>query len=378
MKGFYFSQVGEERLGPRKKILSQIHAFERSGIFLELVEHPFCREGRIRGNFFLRQIVCRLPFTYVYSKHKYEERYTGADIFYIRFIAGDYAFIRFLRDLRKKNPKAKILMEFADYPPTAYMTKSLLYTFLYLPIILKGWWAGRQYVKYVDRIVMPEKEKTAFHIPVIYLENGIDVEAIPKRRPIDSSEIHMIAVAGMCYFHGYDRMLEGLHRYYEKGGTRNIVFHMVGGQKKGGNELPRYYKLAQMYGLDEHVIFYGEKRGKELDEIYDECNLAVGALGAHRIQYKTVSPLKTREYLAKGLPTLVGGKDDLLGRDGFPYFEVVPDNDTPIDIERLICFFDNVYKNKTASEVNDYIRDFAIRNCTVAETMGAVIDYMLS
>lgn len=364
-------------MGPRKKIAGQIHAFEKSGISLELIEHPFYKEGKLRGNFILRQIVSRLPFTYVYSKHEYEERYTGADVFYIRFIAGDRPFVKFLRKLREKNPEAKILMEFADYPPAMYMTKSLLHTFLYLPIILKGWWAGRQYVKYVDRIVMPEKEKEAFHIPVIHFENGIDVEVIPKRQPIDSREIHMIAVAGMCYFHGYDRMLEGLHQYYEKGGIRNIVFHMVGGQKKGGNELPRYYKLTQMYGLDEHVIFYGEKQGKELDKIYDKCNLAVGALGVHRIQYKTASSLKTREYLAKGLPTVVGEKEDLLGRDGFPYFEVVPDNDTPIDIERLICFFDNVYKNKTSAEVNDYIRDFAIRNCTVEKTMKAVIDYML-
>jgi len=180
LKGYYFSQIEEGSLGPRKKVESQIKSFAKNGVELKLVESPFQLTGRIRGNFWLRQLVCRLPFTYVYSKHKYEERYRDADVFYIRFLAGDFYFLNFIKKLRKNSPNAVMLLELADYPTTWYMTTSLLYRILYFPIILKDWLAGRQYKKYIDRIVMPQKREYAYGIPVIPFENGVDVERQAK------------------------------------------------------------------------------------------------------------------------------------------------------------------------------------------------------
>lgn len=375
-KGFYFSQVETTGLGPRRKILGHIKALRESGISLELIEDPFRLDGVIRGNFLLRQFVCRLPFTYVYSRHRYEERYTGADVFYIRFLAGDRAFVRFLKQLRENNPQAKILLELPDYPTTWYMTTSKLYTLLYLPIILKDRNAGRKYKKYVDRIVIPQRVESAFGIPVLSIENGIDVSGVRRRDPEHTSVIRMIAVAGMCNFHGYDRLIEGMRIYYEQGGGREIELHMVGGKDEPGNELMRYRELAHRCHLDGKIIFYGEKKGEELDKIYDKCNLAVGSLGMYRIGYQTASSLKIREYLAKGLPVITGSKTDVFEEGDFPFYLEFENNDTPIDLCKVTAFYDKIYGQTDAAALNAQIREYAAQKCDMKHAIRNVIEYI--
>ena len=373
-KGYYFSQINKGGVGPRKKVLSQIKAFEKCGIDLELVESPFQLEGKIRGNFLLRQVICRLPFTYVYSRHRYEEKYKDADVFYIRFLAGDFYFSQFIKKLKKKNPNSKIVMELADYPTTWYMTTSLLYKIVYTPIILKDILARRYYKKYVDRIALLKPLDKVYGIPAIRFVNGIDVDSIQVRRQSGIDTIRLIAVAAMCIFHGYDRLIEGLHRYYTKGGTRRIEIHFVGGKDAPGNELMRYKELCGKYQLQEYITFYGEKTGKELDEIYDRCNLAVASLGMYRIGYKTANSLKVREYIAKGLPIVTGCPVDIFEKGDYQYCCEFANNDTYIEMDRIVKFFDKVYQEdeqKIITQIHQYARDY----CDMVYAMKPVIDY---
>lgn len=373
-KGYYFSQIDKGGVGPRKKVLSQIKAFEKCGIDLELVESPFQLEGKIRGNFLLRQVICRLPFTYVYSRHRYEEKYKDADVFYIRFLAGDFYFSQFIKKLKKKNPNSKIVMELADYPTTWYMTTSLLYKIVYTPIILKDILARRYYKKYVDRIALLKPLDKVYGIPAIQFVNGIDVDSIQVRRPSGIDTIRLIAVAAMCNFHGYDRLIEGLHQYYTKGGTRRIEIHFVGGRDAPGNELMRYKALCEQYQLHEYITFYGEKTGRELDEIYDRCNLAVASLGMYRIGYKTANSLKIREYVAKGIPIISGCMIDIFEGREFSYVCEMPNDDSAINIEKIIYFFDQVYQLEEEKVISE-IRSFAERYCDMFFAMRNIIDF---
>ena len=51
--------------------------------------------------------------------------------------------------------------------------------------------------------------------------------------------------------------------------------------------------------LKSHVIFYSNKSGKELDELYDGSDIALGSFGMYKLGLYTLGALKTREYLAK-------------------------------------------------------------------------------
>ncbi len=377
LKGYYFSQIEEAGFGPRNKVKSQINTFKKSGIELELVESPTKLTGKIRGNFILRQLVCRLPFTYVYSKHIYKNKYKNADVYYIRFVAGDYPFTKFLKKLRKNNPDAVIIMEFADFPTTWYMTTSLLYTVLYSPIIFKDWIAGLKYRKYIDRIVVPKNIEQAYGISVISFMNGIDIKSIKPRETQERNEISIIGVAGMCNFHGYDRIIKGLGNYYKNGGKREVKLHFVGGKDAPGNELENYKNLTKQFGLEKKIIFYGMKTGEDLDKIYNLCNLAVGSLGMYRIGYESAGSLKSREYLAKGLPIITGCKIDIFENSDFKYYIEFPNDDSDIDIDRVIDFYDDVYSNKTIEGLSQEIRNYAEARCDADVVLKPIIDYII-
>lgn len=375
-KGFFFSQVESINIGPRKKIASQLQTFKKCGIDMELVESPFQLEGKIRGNFLLRQIVCRFPFTYVYSKHEYKDEYRKADVFYIRFLAGDSKFVKFIKKLKINNPNAIIIMELPDYPTTWYMDASLFYKIIYLPIRLKDILARRHYAKYIDRIALLESLDNAYGVPVISFRNGIDVDSIVVRQPSGTETIKLIAVAGMCNFHGYDRLIEGLYQYYMNGGIRKIEIHFVGGKKIPGNELIRYQNICEKYNLQNYITFHGELFGKELDEAYNNCNLAISSLGEYRRGYKSVDcTLKIGEYLAKGLPIVSGCPVNIFKEGNFQYNYECPNDDTAIDIEAIVEFFDRVYQ-QDEQEVIRQIRQYAEKYCDMTYTMKPIIDYI--
>lgn len=374
LKGYYFSQIDTGNLGPRKKVKSQIGAFAKNGIELQLVESPFQVTGKIRKNFLLRQIVCRLPFTYVYSKHEYKKEYKEADAFYIRFLAGDYHFARFINKLRKNNPESKIVMELADYPTTWYMTTSLLYKIVYSPIILKDILARRYYTKCVDRIALLKPIDKVYGIPVLHFENGIDIDDIKVKLPCKSTKIKLLAVAAMCNFHGYDRLIEGLKDYYKVGGRREIELHLVGGKEVPGNDLLKYKELCKKYNLDKYVIFHGEKTGKELDDIYDTCNIAVASLGMYRIGYKVANSLKIREYAAKGMPIISGCPTDIFEGREFSYVCEMPNDSSPIDMNKVINFFDKIYIEGEEKVISN-IRSFAEEYCDMSYAMKSVIEF---
>ena len=67
--------------------------------------------------------------------------------------------------------------------------------------------------------------------PAINMDNGIDVNSVPVRNPVnDKDTIHLLALASMSYWHGYERIIKSLGEYK---GNQNVIIHMVGGNDGG-------------------------------------------------------------------------------------------------------------------------------------------------
>ena len=58
-----------------------------------------------------------------------------------------------------------------------------------------------------------------------------------------------------------------------------------------------------------NVRFHGPKYGKELEEIYRNCDIGIGTLALHRQGMETISALKPLEYLIFGLPVILGYRE---------------------------------------------------------------------
>lgn len=210
--------------------------------------------------------------------------------------------------------------------------------------------------------------ETIWGKPCITLVNGVDLEEVPlKKQRRQDGRLVLAAVSCMQFWHAFDRMLEGMHQYYRAGGTKDIVFKLIG----DGPDLNNYKKLAESFNLADHVVFCGRLKGEGLTRAYDEADIAVGSLGIHRMGNSESAPIKGAEYCARGLP-MVFGYTDTRFQGGIPFVLQVPADDTPISIDKIIQFSEGLEADHIDSM---QIRDFAQKNLTWDAVMQPVVKY---
>ncbi len=162
--------------------------------------------------------------------------------------------------------------------------------------------------------------------------NGFAVQSVPvKCAPHHSgTDFHLLCVANVSRWHGLDRLFQGLARY---NGMSEVLLHIAG----DGAELPYLRKLANDLGISDQVVFHGFLTGEALNALFNRCHVAVGSLGAHRLGLQEASILKARDYCARGIPFIYGTSDPDFPTD-FPYVLHLPADESPIDIERVLAF----------------------------------------
>ena len=87
--------------------------------------------------------------------------------------------------------------------------------------------------QYIDCYVMIGEDAHGMYKgkPAINIDNGINVDAIPVRKVnYDPNAIHLMALASMSYWHGYDRIIQSLADYK---GNQKVIIHMIGGNDGG-------------------------------------------------------------------------------------------------------------------------------------------------
>ncbi|MEO0224679.1 MAG: glycosyltransferase [candidate division WOR-3 bacterium] len=232
--------------------------------------------------------------------------------------------------------------------------------------------------KYIDgivgvtsEIVDYELKRSSSYKPNYVLTNGIIVKNYPlvKYKDFNNKLNIIIAVNNNNIWHGIDRIIYGLKDYYtSKKENIEVILHVV------GNLSNDIIELVKKLRLENKVIFYGFKYGEELNKIFDECQLGVGSLGLHRIKFRYGSPIKVREYLARGLPCIIGFIDEDIDEQ-CEFVLNVPADDTPINIEKLVYFVKNLY-NKYGQDLNKEIRTYAFKKIDYSVKMDGLINFL--
>ena len=171
--------------------------------------------------------------------------------------------------------------------------------------------------KEMAAIVTFSDAETIFGQRTIRISNGVDFDSISLHQYHAHSDgsIHLIGVAEVHLWHGYDRMIAGLGEYYRNTtNPRNVYFHIVGGvhprQRYNANAYhPGYQKIIDTYGINDKVIFHGQLFGKELDDVFNQCCFAIGSLARHRSGITVIKTLKNREYATRGIPFIYSEQD---------------------------------------------------------------------
>lgn len=366
MKGYYlFAPVEPACVGPQsgveRKVRAQHNALAQL-VDCELVALAPASYTQSPGQRILR----RLPGTAAWRKWAYHGEFDGADFLYIRQVYHDASFVRYLRAIRRANPNMKILYEIPTWP---YDTETRV-SLSSLPFILKERKNRRRAAKYFDRIVTFYGQGPIWGVPCLKLINGYDFDQIQLPRRVLGGTVHVLSVASNAFWHGYDRFLEGLHRYYEGGGAEDVHYHLV------GDILPEYEALVKEHGLADHVTLHGRMSGASLAELYRLCTIGIDILGGHRKDYPVSSTLKSREYGAWGLPLITSSPVDFMDPD-CPWQLLVPYDDSPVDISAVLDYYHGIYSGGDPDAVAEAIRDFAYGKCHMPITMEPVGRYLL-
>lgn len=198
----------------------------------------------------------------------------------------------------------------------------------------------RRMARYVDRIVTFSDDAQIFGRPTIRISNGIDFGSIPLKteRHDTAREVRLLAVANIHFWHGFDRVIEGLRAYYATPRERIVKLRIV------GDGIPAligdYRRRIAEHGLEKYVSVPGPRSGEALDAEFAWGDMGIASLGRHRNGITKIKTLKNREYAARGIPFVYSETDDDF--ETMPYVMKAPADDSPLDIAALVRFYDTV------------------------------------
>lgn len=340
MKALFIVFYGfNEYNGISKKIKYQVNALIENGIDVRTCYYEVTKEG-YRQWFIDHDVLINLgkgiraklkkridfsPLIHYVIKEKisfvYIRSYHNANPFTIHFV----------KALKKLG--VKICLEIPTYPYDQEYSSGMEKIQLYTDKLFR-----HAFCKYIDAIITYSNDEFIFGKRTIRISNGIDFKSIPLRKQPDhqDNELHLIGVAEIHFWHGFDRLIKGMGLYYQKEQKFKVFFHLVG-DFSGVREQNAIVPLIKEYGLESYVTLYGNQHGQELDNIFNSADLAIGSLARHRSGITALKSLKNREYAARGFAFIYSENDDDF--DNMPYIQKVPADETPINIFQLIDFY---------------------------------------
>ena len=333
----------DEANGISKKIRYQVKALRECGADVRVCYYDIAPNGHRQwlvneeviadlGKGEIAKIKKRVYFKPIYEYAQNE----SIDLVYIRSFHNANPFtIHLIKQL--KTMGARVIMEIPTYPyDQEYVTPGMR---VYLTIDRHF---RHKLARELDAIITFSDKEKIFGVPTIRISNGIDFDAIPLKQRINdtSHELHLIGVAEVHYWHGFDRLIQGLAEYYLQEQSYKVFFHIVG-QLSGERERQEIIPAIYNNGLTPYVILHGARYGKELDELFEQADLGIGSLGRHRSGIDKIKVLKNREYAACGLAFTYSETDEDF--DNMPYVWKVPANETSMDIQKLIEFHQSIH-----------------------------------
>lgn len=352
-----FLEDSELYLGVKKKILGQVKAFEKLGYSVSYSftgKDKFAFYGANKEQFILNSS-SRLIKQYCEHSCDYINRH-DIDVLYFRVDRLSSDIMRVLKTAKAKN--AKVILEIPNYPyigdyingykqVSGFKTKAVSFIKA-LICAVDDRLSGLRLSGKADAVVLfGNKADSFFGVPAKNFDNGISVDDFSPIDILPTKDIRFITVAGTLWWQGYERVLEGMSEYRKNNPDSEYTFKftLVGGDKK---EMPKFKQLVSSLGLDDCVDCVGFKTGEELLECYRKANIGISTLGCYKRGLVYCSSLKSREYMAQGLPFIYAYEDKLLDGQGFA--KKYSNDASVIDMESIIKFFEKTVNDRSILE----------------------------
>lgn len=367
-RGLYILYDKLDDKGINKKITFQIKAFQKKGIKIDTFE--------MKNKYLpLFQLLARFPYSNILPQWIIPNNLSCYDFIYLRRPGYmNYSFIKWVQKIKKLFPEIKIIMEIPSYPYEQEYSK-----IKDIPFFLMDKHAQLKLKESIDYITTPAiKEEfngvQMLHRNTLLIRNPYDFDRISlKKYDLYFKEIGIAIVARFCPWHGYERLIYGLKQYYEKSSNQIVHLHFVG----DGREVERYKQLVNKLDINQYVTFYGFLEQEQICNIYNKCHIAADVFGGYKKGMRYSCSLKTREYLAVGLPIITAVELDISNYEELKkYILQFSNDDTPVDINKVVSFYNKIYDIQNSEELQKigiHIRESAKKYLNYSDSMDSVI-----
>lgn len=197
--------------------------------------------------------------------------------------------------------------------------------------------------------------------PRVTVTNGADLDRVPRVAGWrERTTLRLVAAASPAHWNGFERVVRALPA------EPRAQLTLLGAPEP----YARVLRLAAELGVADRVTARGHLTGAAYAEALTAADLGVSSLALHRIGGSGLSPLKTRDYLASGLPVLMAGDDPDL-RDAPPFAFRAPDGDVPLDLGALAAWLEELRRSSVDGAA---IRRFARERFDYVPRARAVLD----
>jgi len=268
------------------------------------------------------------------------QRFDKTDIFYLRYPGASKGLFKISKKFGAKivsEHQSKEIDEIKSHEnqnqfglrPSKLMS---WYLYTFLPIYNENKW-GSSFAKHINSIVTVTNEIARYQSKkgcknVIVSTNGIDVSSFILKEIIKPKEpltlLFLKGTTSIAEWNGINRLIEGIDKLEtpEKKIKLVICGHYINGEIPHRN----------------YIEHKGYLNKEELNGLFNEVDLGISTLALHKKNLNEASVLKSREYVARGLPFIYAYIDPDLNDEAKAFSLEFPNDDSAIDMQKVIDF----------------------------------------
>lgn len=182
--------------------------------------------------------------------------------------------------------------------------------------------------------------------PIEVIANGINVEVCKIEDKNNKVPTLVFIGSPNQSWHGLDKIVKMAEHFKE------YLFYIIGTEGKDGN----------------NIKYCGYLSKEESRKIISQCDIGISTLSLYKKYLTEASPLKSRQYLACGLPLIYAYRDTDIPND-VNFGLKLENSEGNLDYQRMELFIQKVFKNKDvaieakkfAEETLDYAKKENLR-----------------
>lgn len=183
-------------------------------------------------------------------------------------------------------------------------------------------------------------ESESFQGPIHVLGNPLSDEPVSREQlsDYDGQEIRLIMPVSKDFpWHGQERLVASARGWLEQNQALKVHIDIVGAGVAGTTEVDRRFTVSRRPTLS----------GDSLAELVQSAHLGVSSLALYKQRMRDACPLKSRLFIALGLPFIYAYKDPDLAEDS-PVGLALTNDGSLIPLQLVADYLEKIYSDQDA------------------------------